>query len=61
MKISLFGDPLELIWKKCIFEFCGVPNFYRKMFRVVADSTLEQRQGWLEEVKGIMSKYFLYF
>ena len=27
---NVFGDPLESLWKKCVFELCGVPNFYRK-------------------------------
>ena len=25
---NVFGDPLENLWKKCIFELCGVKNFH---------------------------------
>jgi len=55
---NVFGDPLEKIWKNCIFDLCGVKEFYRKMFRVVVTSTLEERTVWLNEVSKIISKYF---
>jgi len=55
---KVFSDPLELLWKKCIFEFCGVKNFYRKMFGVMITSTNVQRKKWLEEVKSIIEDYF---
>ncbi len=51
---SYFGDPLENIWKQCVFGFCGVEKFYRKMYRIIADSSLEQRSIWLEDVKDIV-------
>ena len=53
-----FGDPLETIWKNCIFGLCGVDNFYRRNFTVVVTSTLEQRQKWLFEVEETVGKYF---
>jgi NAD(P)H dehydrogenase (quinone) len=53
-----FGDPLETIWKNCIFRFCGVKNFYRRMFGVIITSTLKEREEWLEEVKQTVRKYF---
>jgi NAD(P)H dehydrogenase (quinone) len=55
---NIFLDPLETIWKNCIFDLCGVKNFYRKMFRIVVTSTPEERQDWLEEVKETVSCYF---
>jgi putative NADPH-quinone reductase len=55
---DIFGDPLELIWKKCIFELCGVEIFYREMFRVVVTSTQEQREIWLQKVKDTISSFF---
>jgi NAD(P)H dehydrogenase (quinone) len=48
---AAFGDPLELIWRRCIFDLCGVTNFHRRMFSVVVTSTMEQRLGWIEESK----------
>jgi NAD(P)H dehydrogenase (quinone) len=55
---SVFGDPLELIWKKCIFELCGIKTFYREMFGVVVTSTFEQRKQWLDKVRSIVNHYF---
>jgi NAD(P)H dehydrogenase (quinone) len=51
---AVFGDPLETIWKNCIFGLCGVPLFYRKNFSVVVTSTPTQRQAWLEEVREML-------
>jgi NAD(P)H dehydrogenase (quinone) len=53
-----FGDPLELIWKKCIFDLCGVKNFHRRMFSVVVTSSAEQRETWLEEVRKVVKESF---
>ena len=53
-----FGDPLETIWKNCIFKLCGVENFYRKMFRIIVTSTHEQRTLWLHQVQDIVYRYF---
>jgi NAD(P)H dehydrogenase (quinone) len=57
-EMKVFGDPLETIWKNCIFDFCGVNIFYRKVFGVVAASTVEQRKQWLSAVKEIVIRYF---
>ena len=54
----VFGDPLETLWKNCVFGLCGVTTFYRKMFGIVVISTEDQRRGWLQEVREIVSKYF---
>jgi NAD(P)H dehydrogenase (quinone) len=55
---SEFGDPLELLWKNCIFDLCGVQTFHRRMFRVVVTSTPEMRAGWLREVEETMDHLF---
>ncbi len=57
-ELNVFGDPLELIWKNCIFDLCGVKDFYRKMFRVVVTSTSEERAEWLDEVRKMVNLYF---
>jgi len=51
-ELNTFGDPLERIWKDCIFDLCGVKNFHRRMFGVVVTSTLKQREEWLNEVRN---------
>ena len=55
---DVFGDPLQLLWKNCIFDLCGVSTFYREMFTVVVTSTYEQRQGWLRKVEDVVGRYF---
>ena len=55
---NVFGDPLENIWKSCIFDLCGVTNFYRKMFNIVVVSTEDQREKWLAEVTESINKYY---
>jgi NAD(P)H dehydrogenase (quinone) len=57
-EIEVFGDPLQRIWKDCIFDLCGVKNFYRKMFNIIVTSTPDERRGWLQEVESIIKKYF---
>jgi putative NADPH-quinone reductase len=54
----VFNDPLEFIWKNCIFDFCGIKIFDRRMFRIVVTSDLKQRQIWLKEVEELIYKYF---
>ena len=46
-----FGDPLEKIWGRCIFGFCGIEKYERKIFRIISDSSLEEREKWLAEAK----------
>ncbi len=47
---SAFGDPLETIWRNCVFGLCGITGFHRRMFNVVVTSTEDQRKKWLDEV-----------
>ena len=55
---NIFKDPLETIWKNCIFDFCGVKQFDRRMFRTIVTSDLKQRKLWLSEVQIIIEKHF---
>jgi len=55
---NVFGDPLEAIWKRCIFELCGVHDVRRRMFNVVVTSTPEERNAWLREVEEIVCAAF---
>jgi NAD(P)H dehydrogenase (quinone) len=53
-----FGDPLETLWKNCVFGLCGVKEFYRRTFSVVVTSTREERAQWLAEVRETVRSYF---
>lgn len=55
---EVFGDPLELIWKNCIFSLCGIYNVHRKIFRIVVTSTPEMRNNWLDDAEMMINKYF---
>ncbi|MGZ3636117.1 MAG: NAD(P)H-dependent oxidoreductase [Syntrophales bacterium] len=57
-EMNVFGDPLETIWKNCIFGLCGVKNFHRRTFGVIVTSTREQRITWLREVEEIVDRHF---
>lgn len=57
-ELKVFSDPLEAIWKNCIFDLCGVKNFYRKMYGVIVTSTLGQRKLWLKDVQETVNNYF---
>jgi len=57
-EMSVFGDPLETVWKNCIFGLCGVKNFYRMVFGVIVTSTRKQRTTWLKEVEDAVDRHF---
>ena len=53
-----FGDPLELIWRNCVFNMCSRAQFHRRQFSVVVTSTLEERLQWLDETENIIVRCF---
>ncbi len=55
-EMEVFGDPLERLWRDCVFGFCGVGNVVRRMYGPVAGSTPEERAGWLAEVAVLVEK-----
>ncbi|MDD1675639.1 MAG: NAD(P)H-dependent oxidoreductase [Methanomicrobiales archaeon] len=55
---AVFGDPLERIWKDCIFGLCGIGEVRRRMFSVVVTSSPEERERWLGEVKDTIREAF---
>ncbi|HNX68543.1 MAG TPA: NAD(P)H-dependent oxidoreductase [Candidatus Omnitrophota bacterium] len=55
---AVFGDPLETLWRRCVLEYCGVKEIYRKTYGVVVTSSPEERKRWLEDVETVVFKYF---
>lgn len=55
---NVFGDPLETIWKNCIFGLCGISNFHRRMFNVIVTSTENQRKKWLNDIPKDINLFF---
>jgi hypothetical protein len=57
-ELRVFGDPLETLWKNCIFDLCGVKTFYRRTFSIIVTGTAAERQGWLVEMAATVNHYF---
>jgi NAD(P)H dehydrogenase (quinone) len=58
VELALYGDPLENLWKNCIFGLLGVTNFARRNFESIIMSTPEQRKAWLDETRRLVRKQF---
>jgi len=57
-EMEVFGDPLEMIWKNCIFGLCGIKNLHRKNYGVIVTSKSEQREKWLKDVEKTVNLVF---
>jgi len=57
-EMKVFGDPLETIWKNCIFDLCGITNFHRRTFSIVISSSESLRHEWLNIVKKDINLFF---
>lgn len=55
---SVFGDPLETLWKRCIFDLCGVQTVHRRTFNVVVTSSSDERMKWLNEARELVASVF---
>ena len=55
---SAFGDPLDTLWRRCVFGLCGVRIFHRRMFGVVVTSTRKQRVAWIREAEDLCRSVF---
>jgi len=55
---DVFGDPLESIWKNCVFGLCGITNFHRRIFNVMVTSSIIDRNKWLNRVRHDMNHFF---
>lgn len=57
-ELRVFGDPLESIWKRCVFGLCGVDDVRRRTYGVVVTSTPEQRRRWLDDAAQLVVSAF---
>lgn len=57
-ELTVFGDPLETLWKNCVFGLCGVSVFHREMFNIIVTSSKADRKEWLQEVTQKVSRCF---
>jgi len=57
-ELRMFGDPLENLWKTCIFNFVGIHDYARRNFESIIMSTPEQRAAWLDDVRTLVRERF---
>lgn len=57
-ELALYGDPLDNLWKRCIWGFCGVPRVERRNFEPVIASTPAQREQWLADAALMATTVF---
>ena len=55
---AVYGDPLENLWKGCVFGMCGIKRVERFNFASVIVSSAEQRARWLAEAGAAASALF---
>jgi putative NADPH-quinone reductase len=55
---TLFGDPLDAIWRRCLPPYLGEPEVSRLVLRVVADTDAAQRAAWLDDVSSAAERLF---
>lgn len=51
-----FHDPLEHIWRDCVFDLCGVKKVQRRVFRIVVTSTRARRERWIQSIRKDASR-----
>lgn len=57
-EMKVFKDPLETIWKNCVFGLCGINDFHRKNYGVIITSTAAQRKKWLKDAEKTVLRLF---
>lgn len=55
---KVFGDPLEALWKNCVFALCGVKRFRRRMYGMIVTSRAGQRATWLRDAVRLVRREF---
>lgn len=55
---QVFGDPLENLWKNCIFKLCGVEKIVRRIYGVMVTSSDAERKSWLTEAAQLVRMHF---
>lgn len=53
---SVFGDPLDLIWRNCVGAFLGRLRVERLLATPVAPASLQQRDDWREQARALAAE-----
>ncbi|MGN6525721.1 MAG: NAD(P)H-dependent oxidoreductase [Burkholderiaceae bacterium] len=51
-----FGDPLDALWRRCVFALCGVERVTRRMAGPMSGSSAEARAAWLSEARALVGQ-----
>lgn len=57
-ELARYGDPLDTLWKRCVWGFCGVPRVERRNFESLILSTPALRAQWLAEAQKLALSLF---
>ena len=52
---EVFGDPLQLVWQRCVGQYLPSAAFNRRTFGPVGPSSPEQRASWLDDVGALLT------
>jgi putative NADPH-quinone reductase len=55
---EVFGDPLDAIWRRCVFGLCGVEDVRRRTYGAVVTSSRAQRAAWLVDAFELVGEAF---
>ena len=60
VELAAYGDPLENLWKNCVFALCGIESdqFQRRNFESIIMSTPADRKAWLDDVRQLVRQRF---
>ncbi len=48
-ELERYGDPLDNLWKRCVWGFCGIDRVERINFEPVIGSSDQTRSTWLQQ------------
>lgn len=57
-EVEMYGDPLEVFWRRVVFSILEVPRVERSVFAPVIASSPAQRQQWLCDAALAAQKTF---
>jgi putative NADPH-quinone reductase len=48
-----FGDPLDTLWRRCVFALCGIQRVTRRTAGPMSGSSAQARAAWLAEARAL--------
>ncbi|HEY3374208.1 MAG TPA: NAD(P)H-dependent oxidoreductase [Candidatus Aquicultor sp.] len=55
---QIYGNSLAELWHRNVLGFCGIKNFYRRLYSPVLISTPEQRENWLNDAQQTVDQLY---